>query len=151
MAENKRQHYVPKFYLRRFSHSKKHINLINVGRNLPILGAALKTQAYEDYFYGSDLKFEKMLGDLEASITSLIDKIVKFGYPPPQYSEDHIGILYFAFLQNTRTLYNAEMVDEMTNQTFAEIMSKDPKITPEMLEQVSSLGSVLGCFEIDAV
>lgn len=136
MVDYKRQHYVPKFYLRRFSPSPERINLLNIQRKLPIIGASLKTQAYEDYFYGSDLQLENMLATLEQNIASLISGIVERGIPPSQYSEEHISILYYTVLQNARTLYTAQMVDDMTNQTFVEIMSKDPKVTTEMLEKV---------------
>ncbi len=136
VAEHRRQHYVPRFYLRRFSSLAQQINLINMNSYKPVIGAKLKTQAYENYFYGTDLSFEKGLADLEEGISKLITAIVERGFPPPQNSEDHIAILYYTILQNSRTLFTAEMINEMTNQMFVEIMSHDPQVSPEMLQQV---------------
>lgn len=136
MPEKKRQHYVPKFYLKRFSESSGYINLLNVDSNKVVLNAKLKTQAYKDYFYGSDLTFEKTLEDLETKIANQIDLIVNEMEPPKQYSDEHLSILYYTILQRSRTLYASEALDELTNKSFQEIMKKDSRVSEEMLKNV---------------
>jgi len=54
MPQNKKQHYVPKFYLKRFTPNERLINLYNLKSRRNIIGASLSSQCYKDYMYGKD-------------------------------------------------------------------------------------------------
>ena len=69
MAEKKRQHYVPKFYLKLFSwDDKKLINIYNISHKQIIPNGTLEKQCYEDYFYGKDLVIENSFGTIESVV-----------------------------------------------------------------------------------
>jgi len=83
MAKNKKQHYVSRFYLKRFSKNKKSISLYNLKSERKFDEAKLKTQAYRDYFYGKDLVLEGLLGDIEKDAAYLFRQIDELGSLPP--------------------------------------------------------------------
>ena len=69
MAEKKKQHYVPRFYLKRFATCDKKFNLYSIERKSVIAdgnSVPYKDQFYEDYFYGEDKVWENKLDDLES-------------------------------------------------------------------------------------
>jgi len=65
VAENKKHHYVPLFYLKRFSPDGKSINLYNLRSTRTIYKAKLKNQCYSDYFYGKEPDIEHALAGLD--------------------------------------------------------------------------------------
>ena len=74
MAEKKKQHYVPRFYLKYFSTTPEatHIGLCVKESGKTVRQAGLKNQAYENYFYGKDTKIEDGLSEIEAKAASVI-------------------------------------------------------------------------------
>jgi len=66
MAERKRQHYVPQFYLRNFSESGQSIGMFRFNNQKFIENASIKEVAYRDYLYGKDGEAEKLLSQMEA-------------------------------------------------------------------------------------
>lgn len=70
----KSQHYVPQFYLRRFSidGNKKLINLFNIQRNQFFRRVSIKQQACRPNFYGSDGYVENKLSLLEHQFSEVI-------------------------------------------------------------------------------
>src|SRR5262245_45861293 len=95
MPQNKEQHFVPRFYLKRFSKDKKSICLYNLKSKKKIVNANLKKQCYKDYFYGKELALENTLGSIETEVSkilSLIDSSETL--PPPETSEYFYLILY---------------------------------------------------------
>jgi hypothetical protein len=66
MAENKRQHYVPQFYLHNFGDTDRAtVGVFNIASGRLIRGAGVKTQACGSYFYGKDGLVERQVGNLE--------------------------------------------------------------------------------------
>lgn len=65
MSECKKQHYVPKFYLRYFLFDENRFYLYNVEEDSDIGLVPYKDQYCEKYFYGDDLSWEKMLSKKE--------------------------------------------------------------------------------------
>ena len=57
MASNKNQHFVPRCYLREFTHKSenKAITVYNIDRKKCIPKAPVKNQCSKDYFYGKTI------------------------------------------------------------------------------------------------
>ncbi|WP_226557785.1 DUF4238 domain-containing protein [Salipiger thiooxidans] len=77
MAVMKRQHFVPKHILRRFSFdaAQKTLRVFHIPSSRLIERASLKEQCYGDYFYGKDLKIESSLATIEARQAAVIDRL----------------------------------------------------------------------------
>jgi hypothetical protein len=112
MPENKKQHYVSLFYLRRFSADGKTIGLYNFAKMLTKPEAPLRNQCYEDYFYGKDASFEKTLGGIEKKASKLLLSIDQKGCLPPHYSPEHIMMIIYILLQGSRTKYAADNLED---------------------------------------
>lgn len=74
MAENKKQHYVPKTYLKRFANGKL-FSVLNVENEDIYENVAYGNQCYESYFYGTDLGWEKRLNLMEQQWGMVLDKV----------------------------------------------------------------------------
>ena len=137
MADKKKQHYVPKFYLRNFADfSRKSINLFNIPSNKFVSQGALKNQAYSDYFYGKDAVVENALQDIETAVSSIIKNCIENRKIPPYGSEEHIILLTFIVFQFSRTRYSGEMINEILNSLTKKIFSHDPRVKGD-LDKVS--------------
>ena len=137
MPEKKKQHYVPRFYLKLFSNaSGKSINLYNIKGNRNIKNANLKNQCYEPYFYGENLVIENAFGPLEGLASGIILQIIADNSAPKRFSENHHAILTYSLLQHARTKYSAEAHDEFTDKLLKSIIEKDQKLSSEELKKV---------------
>jgi hypothetical protein len=102
MAERKRQHWVPQFYLRRFATNsdKTLINLYLLEGRKFIGNVGLSGQCQEDNFYGKDRIIEEALGQLEGVWTDLFRR-VEAG---DQLTENiRHELCLFAAMQSSRT------------------------------------------------
>jgi len=123
MPQNKKHHYVPQFYLKRFSNDGKSICLYNLKNNRKITKANLKNQCYKDYFYGKDLSIEHALGISESLISSILLKIDRTGILPPPRSPDHFNLILYILMQYGRTKYAADSIDEMADKMIKQILA----------------------------
>lgn len=121
MPQNKKHHYVPKFYLKRFSKNGKSICLYNIKRKLKIASANLKNQCYKDYFYGKDLTIEHALGITETAVSAILSKVDLLGILPPPGSPDYLILILYILMQYGRTIYAADLLDEMTDKMMKQI------------------------------
>lgn len=114
MAEHKKQHYVPQFYLKNFSGhpEKKFINIFHIASEKHIPSAKIQDQAQKDYFYSNELIFEKALSDIESLVAGLIQEIFQKKDVPRYLSPEHHALLAFSIFQHYRTLYAADSIDE---------------------------------------
>src|SRR2546427_219268 len=71
-AKKKRQHYVPKLILRRFSPDERSLTMVVLGTGKRIENASLKEQYYEDYFYGKDGAIEEAFAQLEGKFSDAL-------------------------------------------------------------------------------
>lgn len=106
MPAFKNQHFVPQCYLRPFGNTdcekSKSINVFNLRSHKIIENAAIKNQCSKNYFYGKDLKIEKMLHNFEGSYAELCRKILS--NPNYQIDEDDKNcLLNFWHIQYIRT------------------------------------------------
>lgn len=129
MSGHKKQHYVPRFYLRNFSSSGgRSINIFNIKSRKKIIGGNLRNQCYEPFFYGNDLNVENALSEFECHAATVLDKIVKCCKPPAEDSEQHYALAAFLTIQRSRTKFSAEMHDEMADTMFKAIYRDDPRL-----------------------
>lgn len=118
MPENKKHHYVPKFYLRRFSRDKKSICLYNLPKQLHVVNANLRNQCYQDYFYGKEKTTESVLSGVEGEIAQLYSLVDEYNSLPPPLSEHHVAMVMSILIQYGRTKYRADALDEMHDKMF---------------------------------
>lgn len=73
MADKKRHHYIPRFYLKRFSinNDGKSLGLYNLKNKKFIQNAPLKSQAYENFLYGEDDEIENALAEMENTVAKM--------------------------------------------------------------------------------
>ena len=87
MTKKKKHHYIPRFYLKRFSvnNEGKIIGLYNHKNKIFIQRAPLKHQACENFLYGEDDEIENALAEMENDVARMFyywteEKLL---YPPP--------------------------------------------------------------------
>ena len=108
MATTKKQHYVPKFYLRRFTKNPNTINLYNLSRRVSIFDVSLKHQCYQSYFYDKDNFIENQLKIIEDNVSVQLCDITASRKLPKQGTNEYAGLLLFAIVQHERTLSNVK-------------------------------------------
>lgn len=116
MSNNKKHHYVPRFYLKRFSPDERSISLWNIKNNTIVPSAKLKHQCYKDYFYGKELKVENALSLVEGHTSQILKLIDMNRTLPPYDSEEYLTLLVFMLMQYGRTAYAADALDETCNK-----------------------------------
>lgn len=136
MPANKKHHYVPRFYLKRFSPDARSINLYNFQLASAIVGANLKNQCYRNYMYGKEGEHEKRLSILEGAFAQLLRNMLPNCSLPSSMSPDHESLCILVLLQYGRTAYTADAFDDMADGMWRSILSKDPRVSPDLLEKV---------------
>jgi hypothetical protein len=116
MSQNKKHHYVPRFYMKRFSSNGRSINIWNIPKQRIILSANLKNQCYKNYFYGKILEVEKALGDIEGITAEIFYRIDSLETPPLPQSPYYFTLILYVLMQYGRTVYAADMVDDMSDK-----------------------------------
>jgi hypothetical protein len=117
MAQNKKQHYVPKMVLRNFAcdQKKKQINLIHINSKKAIYAASLRDQCQKPYLYGQDGIFEDNLAEMEGVFHKIIDRLVA----DESISDDfqtRYHIIELLSVQKSRTLQAEEELNRMADQ-----------------------------------
>lgn len=101
MAEKKKQHYVPKFYLRLFTADNKMFAVQNIATKKILYPVPYDDHCYKDYFYGKDGVWENQLSNMETEWSIIIKKALN--KEVLTYS-DLESIKKFALYQRQRTL-----------------------------------------------
>lgn len=122
MPNNKKHHYVPRFYLKRFSPDERSISLWNVRNRIKVTSANLKHQCYKDYFYGKELKVEKALGLVEGHAAHIFRFIDEYRTPPSHGSREHLTLVLYMLMQYGRTAYSADALDEMNDKMMKHLL-----------------------------
>jgi hypothetical protein len=78
MASYKNQHFVPRCHFKPFTYegAGKAINLINIVAKMGVKQASVRGQCARHYLYGSDLKIEEMLHEVETYYGHLVHTII---------------------------------------------------------------------------
>lgn len=111
------QHYVPKFYLKKFSwnRNEKQLGIYNINRNLYIAQGKLKTQAYKSFFYGKDGVIENKLSYLESDLAPIISQVILTQKPPKSESLNHGKLLLFFLLTEMRNPMSIDLIHKFRN------------------------------------
>ncbi len=116
----KRHHYIPKFYLRRFSvnNNGRSLGLYNLDNKKFIQNAPLKSQAYENFLYGEDDEIENALAEMENTVAKMFyywtEK--KLLYPPPVETNGFKLLKRFILYQTFRTPKSGNEIMKGLNQ-----------------------------------
>ena len=108
--EKLRHHYVPQFYMRRFSKDGKSISLINIEKALLVRKASIRKQCYRKKFYGDTNIVEDAFSVLEGIVAGILDRIYEGTLFSTFSEEDHFKLQTFIVFQNSRTRAHAEEV-----------------------------------------
>ena len=119
MAERKRQHYVPQFYLKNFTSDNTTFNILNVANGKIIESAPINRQCYAPYFYQSD-EIEIALGELETLSAPIIKEITKSNYLKLTQNDEIILKTYTVF-QFFRTVGQCEYILKSYGGVLAQI------------------------------
>lgn len=140
MSKRKNHHYVPRFYLKRFSVNGegKTIGLYNYKNKVFIPNAPIKHQASKDFLYGKDDGTESDLAKLESAISKLFhywteEKIL---IPPPKDSKAFSAIKRFILYQIYRTPKAGNEALEHLNDAFQKFI---PFIEPNNADKFKEL------------
>ncbi|MFW6030842.1 MAG: DUF4238 domain-containing protein [Halanaerobiales bacterium] len=132
MSSRKKQHYIPRFYLKLFSHeyNGKRIGIYNLNREkyIPSKLGKLKSQAYSDYFYGKDGSIEEVLGDLESISAPIIHDMIENHNLPKYETETHLKLITFIAIMSARTEYSADVITEVVDKTTKSIFREHPDV-----------------------
>lgn len=146
MTENKKQHYVPKFYLKLFSQDGKHLWIYNL-RSKDSFQVPIKNLCYEKYFYAKNLEFEKALGLIEQKQAETLHKLVdtqdfaNFGH------EDFYLIRLFLLLQSSRTK-DEKVISNKYTETFVSDFMKPLMKSSEDLKRKGITEEFIDSLEI---
>jgi hypothetical protein len=134
MAEKKKQHFVPQFYMRNFSEDaeKKFFSLYHLGSAKRLDSVPIKDQNYEDYFYGNDGTIENALHHIETVASGVVARVLADNALPERMSEGFTTLLTFALFQAGRTPVAAAEIDEQAEKFVKEIARDVPELREGM-------------------
>src|SRR5260370_15048243 len=118
MPDNKKHHFVPKFYLGNFSEDEKSVGIYNIASRRTVTRGNLSNQCYRDYFYGKNPEIEHALAGMEGSAAAVIKNWLERAAVPRPLSAEHVILSHFVVLQNARTGHEAEAMAEATDKFF---------------------------------
>jgi hypothetical protein len=132
----KKQHYVPKFYLKHFESKKKRINMfyINGERFIPDVG--LRDQCYNDFMYGSDGNLEEALANFESVVAPILQQCVNEGRLPRSGSEEMDMLVFFIALQMLRTEGRAKEMNDLFDTVMKGAYKKHPAFKDINLDDI---------------
>lgn len=120
MVKKKRHHYIPRFYLKRFSvnNEGKFLGLYNLNNRKFIQNAPLKSQAYENFLYGEDDEIENALAEMEGNVSQMFNYWTdeRLLNPPPPGTNGFKLLKRFILYQAFRTPKSGNDIMEMLNQ-----------------------------------
>lgn len=102
MSENKKQHYVPQFYLRNFSRDQKQVWVYHLASESAFLSPISNT-CQGKFFYGSVSDLDKILQNFESAQAPIIKDIIENQTLIKLTSDDWINIQTFILVQSART------------------------------------------------
>ncbi len=115
----KNQHFVPQFYLRRFSSNQRSVRAFCIPQDRLIGTASIRHQCSKPYLYGRDGKLESVLGSIEGTAAGVLKALDRPPNTATISESDFETFLAFCVIQGHRTPANirdAEEVDEQMRE-----------------------------------
>ena len=127
MPSNKKQHFVPKSYQQNFSKDGNTIGcvLIKDGLLQVVNEAAIKTQAYGDYFYSKDISIEQEISKVEGEANIIIQKILSSADPITLDLDGSQQMKEYVLFQHIRTPHYANQFEESIDQVYHKLGGSD--------------------------
>jgi hypothetical protein len=136
MSENKKQHYVPQFYLKNFSVDGKQIVIYHPDSKKTRL-SPISSTCQDKFFYGKDLKFEEFLSKFEPKQAEVLKKIIDTQNVEILSPDEFASLLSFIMLQFTRTKDAKLMADNFVELFVQQFIKPIMKGNAELMKSVS--------------
>lgn len=103
-TEKKKQHYVPKLYLRKFSNNEdgKTVSVYRLEAQQFIPSASIESQGMENYYYGEDGKIEDELAKLDGHIAPALNACLTSKSCPDKKDNAYRDLMLFTLLTDLR-------------------------------------------------
>ena len=135
MSKFRKQHYVPKFLLKKFSSDGKNIGIYLKDKNLYKGSLPFADQCYKDYFYGKDGDIEQQLSKMEYEASILFNQLESME-KKLFLSEDIQLIVFFLVVQQNRTKASTENYIHKMDVFYKKLLSGHPDIKDNDLEKL---------------
>ena len=137
-VENKKQHYVPVFFIKGFSSDKRTVSSLYIDENRVVEEDIIKKICQEEYFYGENLALEKAFQKKEWEWSRIIKKVV---FNNVLDDNDKAVLKDFAVFQRERTKATAEYRFQQNLNTTSEYMDSILNIKDIDIKQVSDISA----------
>lgn len=107
MVEKNNHHFVPQFYLKKFSNNNKSVGMYLFRDNKYIVHGSIKDNAYRKHLYGEDTEIEDALATYEGKWQSIISNIIQTK-SINMSEEDYYLLLSFILVSEARTAMVAD-------------------------------------------
>ena len=134
--DKRRQHYVPKFYLRNFSENKKSVGIYLFKGKKIIEYGSINDNLWKEYFYGEDAVVENKLAEYEGRWNDIISAIIETGRLPDANS-DLVWLRYFILISSARTLKRGNQINDDYTTLIKKLLEVEE---PELFKRVMSAG-----------
>ena len=150
MPDHKRQHYVPRCYLKPFSLASAGaaINLYNIPRSRAVRNAPVKGQCAKDYLYGNDLGLEHALQSFEGAYARVLRVVqTAAGQPTKQDLKLLQGFAYVQYARTDMAMRRLRMMQEGMSNAICE---GRPVMPPglDLSDRALMLSSIQMCAEL---
>jgi hypothetical protein len=136
MSKPKRHHYVPQFYLRRFSDSGRFIECFVKNNRRMIPKAPIRGQCAINNFYSWNEEVESSLGFVEGRAASIFRTIDQECSLPPRDSFLWTELLTFIALQSSRTQLSGQDSDDLADYYGKLIVQMNPNYEGQDLSNI---------------
>lgn len=134
--DKRRQHYVPKFYLRNFSENNKSVGIYLFKTNKIIEHGSINDNLWAEYFYGEDAVIENKLAEHEGRWNDIISSIINTERLPDT-ERDLTWLRYFILISSARTLKRGNQ----TNNDYTTLIKKVLEVEePELFKRIMNAG-----------
>lgn len=122
-------HFVPQFYLRRFSADDRRVKAWLIERDRLVDGASIKGQCSKEYLYGEAPVLEDMLSVLESTFAQAFRRVTSDKKRELTVA-DRRDLLLFAVVQSNRTAVAKELGDAAADAMIKFLMRRQPEMCP---------------------
>lgn len=131
MADNKKHHFVPKFFLRYFSLdvAGKLLGVYMPGTNFYKIDCGLEAQAQSTYLYGNDGEMESTLCTVEGMAATILGNIHKTSIIPRKKTVEYTWLLMYTVDQMYRTRAYAKEFSDSIHESAMHIAQFDEKMS----------------------